>query len=149
MKKLGKYLRDLREENKMGIFPGPSIHIVAEEMGIGDYILGSLERGEYEKMPLPWVMRSVARYYSVSMYTLLEKAGYIDIEEDGSWKDRHYNELKEKFIRALAAYAKDRKEIRRDREQFAKIISLIHNEKELFPKEGIIWNRITEIRKGN
>lgn len=144
MRKLGKYLKGLRK--------GFPLAAVRRATGVSESAIRMLEKGEYHNMPQPSVMRDIVRYYSISMYTIFEKAGYIIREEDGSWLDRHYNRIKRKFIGALAAYASDRKEIRKDREKLARITTLLHkrieSNKETI-QDKIILDKISKIIKGS
>lgn len=73
---LGKYLRELREKKRK-----VSLHDVERATGISNGYLSLLERGKKQHLPPPEILGKLADYYNVSMQELLEKAGYLSLNE--------------------------------------------------------------------
>ena len=74
-KELGKYLRDIREQL------GYSIYDVNKLCDISPSYLSLMENGK--RKPSAIILKKIAPIYSLNYLDLYEKAGYIDLINDG------------------------------------------------------------------
>ena len=76
---LGKYLWDIRNAR------GMTLRQVEEACDVSNAYLSQLETGKI-KQPSPHILHELAEVYNASYETLMEKAGYINRDEEGKKK---------------------------------------------------------------
>lgn len=88
----GNYLKELRARK------GVSLMKVEEATGISNAYLSQLETGVRRRIPTSNRLNALADYYNVSIYQLLEKAGYL---ETGDLTETREEKIKKKFLEVI------------------------------------------------